>query len=77
MQLQCTYYDVKQISSFIYAFKGEIYRKLNNKYLGKPLLISKSFFDSFTFVYICLRLSTFFYTRLVIRLQSFSDSLRF
>ena len=43
---------------FIYlSFKEDIYEKLKNIYLGKPPLISKSFFDSFTLVYIRLHLS--------------------
>ena len=40
MQLQCIHYNVKQISSFIYAFEGEIYVKLRNIHVGKPPFIS-------------------------------------
>ena len=40
MQLQCIHYNVKQISSFIYAFEGEIYAKLRNIHVGKPPCIS-------------------------------------
>ena len=47
------YYNVKQISSFIYTFMGGIYGKLENMYRRKPPLLSKiKFFDSFTYVHI-------------------------
>ena len=39
--LQCICYYVKQISSFIYVFTGEIYGKLKNIHLQKPPSISK------------------------------------
>ena len=62
-------YNVNQIRSFIYAFKGEIYGALKNFYLEKPPLVSqKSFFDLLTLVYIRLHSSTLVYTRLVTRL---------
>ena len=58
------------MSSFIYAFKEEIYGKLKNIYLCKPpLQWKKAFFVSFTLVYIRLHLSAFVYTRLVTRLH--------
>ena len=70
--LQC-----KTNSSFIYAFEGEIYGKLKNIHLGKPLLISKKFFDSFTLVYIRLDSSSDSATLIYIRLNSSSDSSTF
>ena len=36
--------NVKQISSFIYAFDGEIYSKLKNIHIGKPPLVYKKVF---------------------------------
>ena len=51
-------------------FEGEIYCKLKNIHLGKPPLISKHFFNSFTLLYIRLHSSTFVQTRLVTHLHS-------
>ena len=50
------YYNVKQITSFIHAFKEEIYGKLKNIFLEKPPSISKNkhIFDSFKLI--CIRL---------------------
>ena len=42
VELQSIYCSVKQISSFIYAFKGEIYDNLKNIFLGK-LQLTKVF----------------------------------
>ena len=52
MQLQCIHYNVKQISSFIYAFEGEIYVKLRNIHVGKPPFISPFclFFKTLTYL---------------------------
>ena len=68
----CIYYNVKQICSFIYAFRGEIYGQLRNIYLGKPLLTSKKKFF-FWFIYTRLDSPTLVY----IGLQSSSDSSMF
>ena len=71
-------YNVKQISSFIYAFKGEIFSKLKNIYHCKPPLLWKKAFlfrlHSSTFVYTYLHSSTLVQWLVYTRLHSSSDS---
>ena len=64
------YYNVKQISSFTYAFKGEFYGKLKSIFRRKPPLISKKRLNSFKLVYIRLHSSILVCTCLVTRLHS-------
>ena len=71
-------YNIKQISSFFYACKGEIYSKLKNICLGKPPLISILIrlhcLHSSTLIYICLHSSSDSSILVYIRLHSSSDS---
>ena len=74
MLLQCIYYHVKQISSFVYAFEVEIYAKEHPSWEASINIKKKVFADSFTLV--CDRLdtssdsSTLVYIWLVTRLHT-------